>query len=336
MIRQALLYDKLDDQRVRCNLCAHRCAINPNRRGICGVRENRDGLLYSLVYATLIAENIDPIEKKPFFHVLPGSLSYSIATVGCNFRCSFCQNHEISQMPSTSIMIAGNEVSPQAIVKDAAASGCKTIAYTYTEPTIYFELAIDTAKIAAVNGLKNVFVTNGFMTTEAIEMISPYLAAANVDLKSFREDFYKKHCGAKLAPVLESLKKMKEKGIWVEITTLLIPTLNDDEQELQDIAQFIVALGRETPWHVSRFHPQFKRRDLPPTSISSLHKAVEIGREAGLKYVYSGNVPGDQGENTYCFNCKNILIERFGFKIMKKDLKGNKCANCGTVLDGIF
>lgn len=336
MIHEALLYDKLDEQRVRCNLCAHKCMINHGRRGICGVRENKDGVLYSLVYATLIAENIDPIEKKPFFHVLPGSLSYSIATVGCNFRCTFCQNHEISQMPRTAIMIAGNEVSPQAIVKDAAAGRCKTIAYTYTEPTIYFELALDTAKIAAASGLKNVFVTNGFMTTEAIEIIAPYLSAANVDLKSFREEFYKKHCGAKLTPVLTTLKKMKEKGIWVEITTLLIPTLNDDEEELKDIAQFISALGRETPWHISRFHPQFKMRDLPPTSISSLHKAVEIGREAGLKYVYSGNVPGDNGENTYCFNCKQLLIERFGFKIMSTDLKGNKCANCGTVLDGIF
>lgn len=336
MIHEALLYDKLDEQRVRCNLCAHKCMINHGRRGICGVRENKDGVLYSLVYATLIAENIDPIEKKPFFHVLPGSLSYSIATVGCNFRCTFCQNHEISQMPRTAIMIAGNEVSPQAIVKDAAAGRCKTIAYTYTEPTIYFELALDTAKIAAASGLKNVFVTNGFMTTEAIEIIAPYLSAANVDLKSFREEFYKKHCGAKLTPVLTTLKKMKEKGIWVEITTLLIPTLNDDEEELKDIAQFISALGRETPWHISRFHPQFKMRDLPPTSISSLHKAVEIGRDAGLKYVYSGNVPGDNGENTYCFNCKQLLIERFGFKIMSTDLKGNKCANCGTVLDGIF
>ena len=336
MIREAILYDKLDRRRVRCNLCAHRCVINPDRRGNCGVRENRGGILYSLVYATLIAENIDPIEKKPFFHVLPGSLSYSVATVGCNLRCSFCQNHEISQQPRATLMIPGNEVGPQAIVESAIASRCKTIAYTYTEPTIYFELALDTAKIAAANGLKNVFVTNGFMAAETIEMIAPYLAAANVDLKSFRDEFYQNHCGAKLTPVLENLKKMKEKGIWVEITTLLIPTLNDDEREIKDIAQFIATLGRETPWHVSRFHPQFKKRDLPPTPIKSLHKAVETGKNAGLKYVYSGNVPGDLGENTYCAHCGNLLLERYGFRITGTNLIGNKCAGCGTALEGIF
>jgi len=336
MIREALLYDKLDRQRVRCRLCAHRCVINPDRRGLCGVRENRNGLLYSLVYGTLIAENIDPIEKKPFFHVLPGSLSYSVATVGCNFRCSFCQNHEISQQPRATLMIPGSEVGPQAIVDDAVAARCKTIAYTYTEPTVYFELALDTAKIAVANGLKNVFVTNGFMTAEAIETIAPYLVAANVDLKSFRDEFYRRHCGARLEPVLESLKKMKEKGIWLEITTLLIPTLNDDEEELKDIAQFVAALGRETPWHVSRFYPRFKREDLPPTAVSSLRKAVEIGKLAGLKYVYSGNVPGDQNENTYCAKCGQRLIERCGFRILEYHLKGNRCLKCGEPLEGIF
>jgi pyruvate formate lyase activating enzyme len=315
MIREALLYEKQDNKIVRCNLCAHRCRINPDKIGICGVRENRDGVLYSLVYGTLVAENIDPIEKKPFFHVLPGSLSYSIATPGCNFACAFCQNHEISQMPRATRMIAGDEVSPEDIVRQAKKSGCKTIAYTYTEPTIYFELAYDTAKIAHDFDIKNVFVTNGFMTPEMIEMIAPYLSAANVDLKSFREEFYKKQCGAKLAPVLDSLKKMKSLGIWVEITTLLIPTLNDSEEELKDIAEFIASLGREIPWHISRFHPQFKKRDLPPTPLSSLHRATQIGKQAGLKYVYCGNVPGDKGENTYCFNCHHLLIERYASEL---------------------
>ncbi len=336
MIREALLYEKLDDQRVRCNLCAHRCAIKSDKRGICGVRENRGGILYSLVYGTLIAENIDPIEKKPFFHVYPGSLSYSIATAGCNFSCEFCQNHEISQMPRSTRMIAGNDTTPEEIAAQAKKSGAKTIAYTYTEPTIYFELAYDTAKIAHKHGLKNVFVTNGFMSAEAIETIAPYLAAANVDLKSFRDEFYKKQCGAKLSPVLDSLKKMKEMGIWVEITTLLIPTLNDSNEELKDIAGFIASLGKETPWHISRFHPQFKKQDLPVTPLSSLHRAVEIGKQAGLKYVYSGNVPGDEGENTNCFHCGNCLIERYGFKIVSINLTGNKCSNCSTVLEGIF
>jgi pyruvate formate lyase activating enzyme len=336
MIKEAMLYEKLDDQYVHCNLCAHRCTIKPDRRGICGVRENKDGVLYSLVYGTLIAEHIDPIEKKPFFHVYPDSKSYSIATVGCNLNCDFCQNHEISQMPRSTRMINGEDILPAEIADQAKKSGSKTIAYTYTEPTIYFELAYDTAKIAIENGLKNVFVTNGFMTAEAIEMMAPYLTAANVDLKSFRDEFYKKRCGAKLTPVLESLRKMKEMGIWVEITTLLIPSLNDSDEELKDIAQFIAGLGVETPWHISRFHPQFKMLNVPVTPISSLHRAVEIGKQSGLKYVYSGNVPGDDGENTKCFNCGNLLIERYGFKIVSMNLKGNKCSNCGTELEGVF
>ena len=336
MIKEAMLYKKLDDQYVHCNLCAHRCTIKPDRRGICGVRENKDGVLYSLVYGTLIAEHIDPIEKKPFFHVYPDSKSYSIATVGCNLNCDFCQNHEISQMPRSTRMINGEDILPAEIADQAKKSGSKTIAYTYTEPTIYFELAYDTAKIAIENGLKNVFVTNGFMTAEAIEMMAPYLTAANVDLKSFRDEFYKKRCGAKLTPVLESLRKMKEMGIWVEITTLLIPSLNDSDEELKDIAQFIAGLGVETPWHISRFHPQFKMLNVPVTPISSLHRAVEIGKQSGLKYVYSGNVPGNDGENTKCFNCGNLLIERYGFKIVSMNLKGNKCSNCGTELEGVF
>ena len=283
MIKEAMLYEKLDDRRVHCNLCAHRCVIKPDRRGICGVRENRNGILYSLVYGTLIAENIDPIEKKPFFHVYPASQSYSIATTGCNFSCEFCQNHEISQMPRATRMITGEDFLPAEIAARAKKSGSKTIAYTYTEPTIYFELAYDTAKIAVENGLKNVFVTNGFMTTETIETIAPYLIAANVDLKSFRDEFYKKQCQARLNPVLKSLKKMKEMGIWVEITTLLIPTLNDSKEELKDIAQFIAGLGKETPWHISRFYPQFKMQNLPITPLSSLHLAAEDRKTGRIK-----------------------------------------------------
>ena len=336
MIKEAMLYEKLDDQCVHCNLCAHRCTIKPDRRGICGVRENRDGILYSLVYGTLIAEHIDPIEKKPFFHVYPASLSYSIATVGCNFSCDFCQNHDISQMPRSTLMITGNNILPAEIVSQAKKSGSKTIAYTYTEPTVYFELAYDTAKIAHENGLKNVFVTNGFMTTEAIDMMAPFLTAANIDLKSFRDEFYKKRCGARLNPILESLKKMKEMGIWVEITTLLIPAFNDSDEELKNIAQFIAGLGIETPWHISRFHPQFKMLNLPVTPVSSLHRAVEIGKQSGLKYVYSGNVPGDEGENTHCFPCGNLLIKRYGFKVVSINLKGNKCSKCGMELEGVF
>ncbi len=336
MIKEAMLYSTLEEGRVRCNLCAHGCTINRGRSGICGVRENREGVLYSLVYGTLIAASIDPIEKKPFFHVHPASRSYSIATVGCNFSCDFCQNHDISQMPRTTRRITGEDVMPAEVVAKAKESGSQTIAYTYTEPTVFFELAYDTAKIAAENGLKNLFVTNGFMTLEAIEIIAPYLSAANVDLKSFRDEFYRKKCGARLNPVLDSLKKMKEKGIWVEITTLLIPTLNDSDEELKDIARFIAGLGRETPWHISRFHPQYKMQNAAITPLDSLHRAAQIGREAGLKYVYSGNVPGDDGENTRCFHCGKLLIERYGFKIVGTNLQGGKCPHCGTILDGIF
>jgi pyruvate formate lyase activating enzyme len=336
MIREALLYEKLTDSRVQCALCAHRCKINAGRRGLCGVRENKDGILYSLVFGTLIAEQVDPIEKKPFFHVHPASRSYSIATVGCNFSCDFCQNHEISQMPRSTLMIMGEDTAPATIVERAKNSHCKTIAYTYTEPTVYLETALETAKIACRDGLQNVFVTNGFMTPEAVDVIAPYLAAANVDLKSFRDEFYKKQCGARLKPVLDSLKKMKERGIWLEITTLLIPGLNDSTEELKDIAAFILSLGAETPWHISRFHPQFKRLETPSTPIDSLHRACLIGKEAGLKYVYSGNVPGDEGENTVCSNCKKLVIKRHGLRIIDNFLSGPACSHCGQKLEGLF
>jgi pyruvate formate lyase activating enzyme len=268
--------------------------------------------------------------------VYPGSKSFSIATVGCNFHCIFCQNHEISQMPRENGGIMGRDSAPPSIVERALASGSKTISYTYTEPTVYFEFAYDIARMANDKGLKNVFVTNGFMTEEALETIAPYLLAANVDLKSFSDDFYRKRCGARLEPVLGSLKKMKELGIWVEVTTLLIPTLNDSDDELRHIAEFICSLGAETPWHISRFHPQYKMTTLSPTPVASIHRAAEIGKASGLKYVYSGNVPGDEGEDTMCSHCGEHLIDRYGFYIKKIALKGSSCPRCGTALDGIF
>ena len=335
-MREAMLYEKIEETAVKCRLCAHRCRIRQNERGICGVRENKEGFLYSLVYGRVIAENVDPIEKKPLFHVLPGSKSYSFSTVGCNFRCTFCQNHDISQMPRETGNIFGRETAPAEIVQKAIKSGSRTIAYTYTEPTIYFEFAYDTANIAHEKGLKNVFVTNGFMSEEAIETIAPCLHAANVDLKAFSDDFYRKYCGARLQPVLDSLKKMKSLGIWVEVTTLLIPTLNDSDEELGKIAKFIHSLGPETPWHISRFHPRYRLDNLPPTPVASIHRASEIGKAAGLKYVYSGNVPGDEGENTYCSRCKELLIDRYGYYIEKFNLKGTHCPRCETLLDGIF
>ena len=336
MVRDAFLYEKEADHRVRCALCAHRCRIEAGARGICGVRENREGVLCSLVYGRVIAENVDPIEKKPLFHFLPGSRSFSIATAGCNFSCAFCQNHDISQLPRDENRIAGRERTPARIVEAARQSGCGSIAYTYTEPTIYFEFAWDTAGIAREQGLKNIFITNGYMTAEALELLAPRLDAANVDLKSFRDDFYKKQCGARLQPVLDSLKKMKEIGIWVEVTTLLIPGLNDAEEELRDLAGFIFSLGAETPWHISRFHPRYRMTDTPPTPAASIHRAAEIGKSTGLMYVYSGNLPGDAGENTLCARCGNLLIGRCGFAVERLDLKGSACPRCGTLLHGIF
>jgi pyruvate formate lyase activating enzyme len=336
MMREAMLYERLTDQRVWCHLCAHQCRINPAKRGICGVRENRKGVLYALTYGQLIAENVDPIEKKPLFHVYPASKSFSIATAGCNFCCEFCQNHDISQLPREGLEIPGKPTAPAAIVERAIRTGSRTISYTYTEPTIYFEYAYDTARLAHERGLKNVFVTNGFLTDKTMKTISPYLQAANVDLKSFRDDFYRKRCGARLEPVLESLRKMKDLGIWVEVTTLLIPGLNDGEDELHDIASFLFSLGPEIPWHISRFSPRYKMLHQTVTPPAAIRRAAEIGRACGLKYVYSGNIPGDEGENTFCFRCGQLLIGRYGFHVEQMNLNGSACSRCGTPLEGIF
>ncbi|MDM8522480.1 AmmeMemoRadiSam system radical SAM enzyme [Desulfococcaceae bacterium HSG8] len=334
---EAYLYEKLENRKVRCNLCSHRCLIKEGYRGICNVRENQAGILKSLVYGKIIAQHIDPVEKKPLFHLVPGSLSYSVATVGCNFKCRFCQNSDIAQMPSDNNgLIMGNSAIPEAVVRGAEEGNCKSIAYTYTEPTVYFEFAFNTAKLAREKGIKNVFVTNGYMTPEALDMISPFLDAANVDLKAFTEEFYKKLCGAKLEPVKEALKKMKSLGIFVEITTLLIPGLNDGAAELEQLAGFIAnELGTETPWHISRFHPTYRLTDRQSTPVESLVRAREIGIRAGLRYVYVGNVPGEKGEDTYCYSCGKTLIDRWGFSIRENHIRNGKCRYCGAQIDGV-
>ncbi len=335
-MKEAMFYSPLEDGKVRCFLCNHRCVISPSKRGVCGVRENREGRLYTLVYGRAISLNVDPIEKKPLFHVFPGSSSFSVAAVGCNFRCLQCQNHEISQMPRDRGRIEGSAVSPSKIVSLAKQYQCRSISYTYTEPTIYFEYAYETARQARQEGIKNVFVTNGYMTEEALQTIQSYLDAANVDLKSFREKFYKEICGATLQPVLENLRQMRRMGIWVEITTLVIPTLNDSDREFEEIAQFIVSLGPEVPWHISAFYPNYKMPDLPRTSASALHRAREIGIKTGLRYVYCGNVPGDEGEDTFCPHCGGRLIERIGFRVTRNDAVNGVCRHCYTKIDGIW
>lgn len=338
-MKEAMLYEKLEDNRVRCNLCAHRCLVKDGKRGICLVRENRDGTLYTLVYGRTISQAVDPVEKKPLFNFYPGTTAFSVATVGCNFRCDFCQNWQISQAVRDEHLILGREATPAQLVATAKRYGCRSIAYTYTEPTIFTEYAYDTAKLAHQAGIANIYVTNGYMTAGAGEMLEafdPYLDAANVDLKAWSDEFYRKYCGARLQPVLDSLRKMKELGVWVEVTTLVIPTLNDSDEELRQIAGFIAQeLGVETPWHISRFHPSYKLTNKPRTPITTLNRAQEIGLAAGLRYVYQGNVPGSEGENTFCYNCGKLLIGRYGYRIMESHIEDSKCANCGVEIDGM-
>jgi len=330
--------DKVSGAVVQCQNCAHYCLILPGKRGICGVRENRDGKLYSLVYGKAVALNIDPIEKKPFFHFLPGSHSLSVATVGCNFKCKSCQNHDISQMPQLTGKIEGQEISPQEIVELALKNNLPSISYTYTEPAIFSEYALDTMKLAKKAGLKNNWVSNGFWSKELFDLISPYLDAANIDLKSFEDDFYIKYCSGRLQPVLDTLKRLKEKRIWTEVTTLAIPTLNDKEEIFKNIAKFIKSeLGPETPWHITQFSGaiSWQLQEIPDTPVETLKQAYEIGKKAGLKYVYTGNVPGVPSEDTFCPKCNTLVIDRTAYLISRRDKKG-KCPKCGEDLDLIL
>ena len=332
----AMLWESLEDQQVRCGLCNFRCRIKPGERGHCLVRENVDGKLYTLNYSAVCSVNVDPIEKKPLFHFYPGSRSLSYAAPGCNFRCDFCQNWQISQEVRMSNRINGQTYSPKQLVEAALESKSASIAHTYTEPTIYFELAYDTAKLAHEQGLRNVFVSNGYMSSEAIERIKPYLDGINVDLKSFSDDFYRQRTGARLAPVLESLKHIvRQSEIWLEVTTLIIPTANDSEEELSKLAKFIVEeLGPDVPWHVSRFHPDYETLDLPPTPVQTLKRAREIGLAAGLRYVYCGNILSDKSESTFCYACGKELIRRQGYSIQKNIVTSGKCPHCNAEVAG--
>ena len=334
-MKEAMLYEKLAGERVHCHLCAHECKIDEGRKGVCQVRENRRGTLYTLVYGRTIAKHVDPVEKKPLLHFYPGSRAYSVATPGCNFRCQWCQNAEISQMPRERHLVAGTEASPQDVVSSAVQNRCRSIAYTYTEPTVFFEYSYDIARTAHGEGLANIYVTNGFMTEKMLETFDPLLDAANVDLKAFRDETYREYVGGRLQPVLDSLRKMKDLGIWVEVTTLVIPDLNDDREELRDIASFVAdELGPETPWHISRFRPAYEMRDRPPTPLTRLQEARDIGEAEGLRHVYVGNVPGEA--NTVCHACGETLIRRSGYRIVDNLVaEGSVCHNCGTTVDGV-
>lgn len=335
-MQEARLYDRLEGERVQCRLCAHRCTIAAGKRGVCAVRENRAGTLYSLVYGLLISQAVDPIEKKPLFHFHPGSRAFSIATVGCNLSCRFCQNADISQLPREQGRILGHETPAAAVVQAARRYGCRSIAYTYSEPTIFFEYAYDVSVLAREARIANVYVTNGYMTPEMLDAYHPYLDAANVDLKSFRDGFYRRLCGARLQPVLDALKHMRAQGVWIEVTTLVIPGHNDDPKELAELAGWIAAeLGPATPWHVSRFHPTYRLTDAPPTPAATLRRAYEIGRQAGLHYVYIGNLPGLAGEDTVCPACGLTVIARYGFSVTERHLQDGACPACGARIEGV-
>lgn len=335
---EALFYEKLSNQQVKCRLCHQFCQISLGRRGFCGVRENQNGVLQTLVYGKVIAANVDQIEKKPLYHFLPGSYSFSMATVGCNFSCANCQNADISQAAKVQdkkrqLALPGSDLSSQDVVDQALKLNCQSISYTYTEPTVFFEFALDCMKLAKEKGLKNVWVSNGYTAQPALEMAKPYLDAVNVDLKFFEDKIYQKICGAKLQPVLDNLVWYKQNKIWLEVTTLVIPTLNDDTIQLTKIAKFIKEkLGIETPWHVSAFFPTYKLNRLSPTLAADIKKAWQIGKDIGLRNVYSGNISYPHMENTYCPNCSELVIERQGYKIKRFD-KANHCQKCGYKLD---
>nr|WP_051463170.1 AmmeMemoRadiSam system radical SAM enzyme [Deferrisoma camini] len=339
-VRPAELWETVEGARepdtVRCRLCHHRCRIAPARRGLCGVRENRDGSLVTLVYGRLVARNADPIEKKPLFHVAPGSMSYSIATAGCNFRCGHCQNYQISQAVTELGMLPGRFVPARAVVEDAVAAGCRSVAYTYTEPTVFFEYARDCMTLAHEAGLLNVFVTNGYMSPECLDALEGLLDAANVDLKAMTDGFYRSVCGARLQPVLDTIAELVRRGVWVEVTTLLIPGRNDSDDELREAARFLRGLSPDIPWHVTGFFPTYRLTDAPPTPAATLIRAWEIGLEEGLRFVYTGNRPGHGGEDTVCPSCGAVVLGRLGYAVTARNLDPEgRCRRCGAAVPGL-
>jgi pyruvate formate lyase activating enzyme len=335
--RDAMFWTRRDGGRVSCELCAQRCELGDGQSGLCGARRNDGGTLRTASYGRLVAVHDDPIEKKPLFHYRPGSRSLSVATCGCNLRCDFCQNYSISQCREHDGdgMLAGEFVAPERVVRQAAAAGCASVSYTYTEPTVSYEYCRDVGVGARAAGLGNVFVTNGLLTPAAVDdAAAAFLDAANVDLKSFSQEFYRRHCQGPLDGVKAGLERLVERGVWVEVTTLVIPGRNDTDDELRAIARYLAGLGRDIPWHLSRFHPDYRVNDLPPTPVERLTTARSIGQAEGLRYVYVGNVPGGEGESTSCPGCGALVVRRVGFRADVRGLRDGVCAKCGTAVAG--
>lgn len=334
-LHEAMYYKKLDEKVVQCFLCPRKCVIPDKKRGFCGVRENQGGTLYTLVWSKPVAVHVDPIEKKPFFHVCPGSRSFSIATVGCNLGCKFCQNWQISRARPEDVQ--PDIILPERIVSMAKEKDCKTIAYTYTEPTIFYEYMFDTAKIAKKAGVKNVMHSAGYINEEPLRNLCKVLDAADIDLKGFTKDYYQKVCFGDLDITLRTLKILKQEGVWVEITNLIVPTLNDNPEDIRKMCQWIKDnLGDGVPIHFSRFWPMYELQNLSPTPVETLEMAKKIAEEVGLKYAYVGNMPGHKGETTYCPRCKKPILERLGYTVLSNKIVDGKCKYCGEVIEGIW
>ncbi|MBI5969419.1 MAG: AmmeMemoRadiSam system radical SAM enzyme [Deltaproteobacteria bacterium] len=328
-------FTSLDGGTIQCELCPRRCRVPKGKRGFCGVRENREGKYYSLVYGNPCALHFDPIEKKHFFHVFPATTSLSLATAGCNFQCKFCQNWEISQASPEDVY--SYDVPPEIVVKKAKEMGAHSVAYTYVEPMIFYEYMLDIAYLVKKAGLLNVTHSNGFINPDPLRNLCKVIDAANIDLKGFTETFYRELCAGELAPVLETLKTLKKEKIHLEITNLMIPTKNDEISVVREMCLWVKKeLGADTPIHFSRFYPLYKLRNLPPTPVSTLEKARAMAFSTGLEYVYIGNIPGHEGENTFCPKCKKMVIQRRGFMVGEMHLKGGKCGYCGKPIPGIW
>jgi pyruvate formate lyase activating enzyme len=333
--REALYFKKLENLEIECQLCPRKCNVGDKERGFCGVRENKKGTYYTLVYGNPCSLNIDPIEKKPFFHFLPGSTAFSLATAGCNLNCKFCQNWQISQFRPE--QIRSMKLTPDQIASNAIDSNCRILAYTYSEPTVFYEYMKDCSIAGKFKNLRSVMVTAGFIEPDPMKELIPHLSAIKVDLKSFSEKYYNDICNADLKPVLDTLILLKKSGIWFEIVYLMVPTLNDSREEIQSLCAWIIKeLGPDIPIHFTRFHPEYLLKNLPSTPVESLEQAYEIALKFGLNFPYIGNVPGHKAENTYCPGCKTILIERQGFQVSIFDLADGRCKKCGREIPGVW